>query len=136
VSGGLSVQSSGSLRVRPVSSCLIDGAASTGSSFSFGLRPINRSAVLDGGSARATVDSPAAFVAQPWTNGLRATVFYLRVLTDAALTLRLTLETSGTVTLPVQGVCGPIEISSTDRMTGLEIQGTGTFEWQVSGAQA
>jgi hypothetical protein len=132
----LTIDASGSLRVRPTPGCSIDGASSTGSSFSYKLRPVNRSAALDGGSSRATVDSPAAFVSQPWTNGLRATVFYLRVLTDSALTLRLTLETTGTVTIPCQGVFGPIELPATDRMTGLEIQGSGTFEWQVSGAQA
>jgi len=129
---GLSVQSTGSLRVRPTG-CTPDGNASSGSSFSFGLRPANRTAALNGGAARATVDSPAAFEQQPWTNGLRARVFYLRVLTDAALTLRLTLESSGPITIPCQGVFGPLEFPATDRVTGVEIKGSGTFEWQALG---
>lgn len=134
VSTSLAIQLTGSLRVRPMTGCTIDGSSSTGASFSFALRPINRSAALDGGSARATIDSPAVFVAQPWTNGLRATVFYLHVLTEAALTLRLTLEVSGAITIPCQGMFA-MEFPSTDRVTGLEIMGTGAFEWQVSGAQ-
>lgn len=131
---GLNVQLSGSLRVRPTSGCT-DGASSPGAAFNFGLRPVNRSATLDGGSARATVDTPNAFVAQPWTNGLRATSFYLRLLTDAAVTLRLTFETTGAVDMPCQGVV-VLELPSTDRLTGLSIQGTATFEWQATGAQA
>jgi len=131
----LAIEITGNLRVRPTSNgCSIDGASSTGSSFSFRLRPVNRSAALDGGSALAKVDSPMAFVAQPWTNGLAATVFYLRVLSEAALTLRLTLETTGAVTIPCQGVV-MMELPSTDRVTGLEIQGSGSFEWQASCAQ-
>lgn len=129
----LSLDLQGRLLVSPTSDCSIDGATSSAKGYRFALRPDHRSAVLEGGSSLASVASPDAFEAQPWTNGLLGRVVYFRMLTDTAMRLQITLETAEVIELPLQGTLGPWELPPTERATGLAVKGTGKFEWVVLG---
>jgi hypothetical protein len=52
---------------------------------------------------------------------------------NESISVRLTQETSGVVTIP--GVLGTmlIEFTPDDRLTGVEVDGQATFEWSVFG---
>jgi len=74
-----------------------------------------------------------SFQALPYPPSLRGKVIYIRMSSNESISVRLTQETSGVVTIP--GVLGTmlIEFTPDDRLTGVEVDGQATFEWSVFG---
>lgn len=130
----LSIELSGALRSSPAVCNAATGTGNTGPTFQLVLRAANRSAEAEVSQLLATIDSALAYVALPWPSGLYATVLYLRTADfPSGWSLRVTYETTGQVVIPIHGTV-LLETDVTDRITAVELQGSGTFAWFAAGS--
>ena len=110
----------------------VGSSGTSGPTFQLGIRSDNSSASENATSTFLTVNSALAFIPLAMPANLRATFLYIKTLTSAKLTLRVTYELTGVVTEPIRGLWIK-EFPSDDRVSLVEIQGQGDLEWYAAG---
>lgn len=125
----ISTNLAGALTSRPAT---CNGAGSSGSSGPALAFNISDSAAANASSTFTTVDSALAFTPLALPANLRARLLYIRILTTAKMTLRLTYEVTGLVVEPVIGLWVK-QFPADDRVSLIELQGQGDLEWYAAG---
>lgn len=132
----LSVKLSGTLTLAPASgSTTIEGT--NGCQYGITNRVANQSPTKENSSATGSVASTVGFVALPIHADMRGTFLEIQM-TEASgpLDIQITSVDSGVqVMLQVAGIF-MIEKPSTDAITGVAIQGTGNYQWALTGTTA
>lgn len=132
----LRVELAGTLTLKPASgSATIEGT--NGCQYGIANRVANRAPTKENSSATGSTASPASFVALPIHADMRGTFLQIQM-TEASgpLDIQVTSVGSGVqVMLQVAGVF-ILEKPSTDAITGVAIQGTGNYQWALTGTTA
>lgn len=130
------IQLASRLTLGPVDTVTDSTLPSGFTSIQFGLRPSKKSALVSSGSVR-TIASPSSYVALDGVGTgesvTQGNLLYLR--SSSAMLLRLTTYSSGgdiVAVLPVDGVF-MMEFDRSRYLKLIEVQGTGTVEWLVTG---
>lgn len=101
----------------------------------FSLRDQNKAPALDDSQQRACIESPSAFVALPISPNILGRFFAMQMDNSTKFLVRVTYVTTGQVTSPVLGMF-ITEADAGDEITGVDIQGSGTLSWAMTGTKA
>lgn len=102
----------------------------------FGTRTSNQTPTKENGSKTGDVASPSGFVALPLDANMRGTVLQIEVKGSAALDVQVTGLTSGSETISAVGGLFVLERTTEDAITAVSVQGTASFQWQLTGRAA
>lgn len=130
----LSLAVTGSVVLSPSNDCS-SSVAQGSTTFPVGIRSETKAPTADVGQQRRTVTSPASFVALGVPAGFVGRFLHLRVADGdgGPITVRVTFATAGTREIPVLGLL-QIEAPSTDAIEDVEVQGSATFSWLLTGS--
>ena len=130
----LSAVVQGSLQVKPTVDATVDQQKSTGCSYGLSLRDGNKSPDCEI-SQQIAKSAGGGFVALPFPANLAARVFYLRMRTTTVLQVRITQEVTGVTLLANLNGMILMEVGEADRITMVEVDDVGEFEWAAFGDQ-
>lgn len=132
----LSVILKGTLTVKPAPG-ESPPEGSNGCGYGISNRVDTQSAALESSSATGNVASPSSFVSLPVDSNMRGRLLQMQFRSDSGpIDVELTqLVTGVTVLSQVQGML-VLEKPASDAITALRVQGTGNFQWVLTGASA
>ncbi len=129
----LAVQLQGTFSIRPGADNSSKGDG--GCQFGVHLQTTHASATIENSQQQAFIDSTVSFVALPISSDMQGLVFFFSPNDSTPLgSIRVTYSTSGAVTLPVRGAV-VLEADTTDHISGVEFQGSATFDWALTGTR-
>lgn len=112
-------------------SCSKGESVTTGPTLDLQLREHNRCPKTHAGGVVVPIESPAAYVALPMQPAQLAGVIVLRTY-NASFLVRLTRADTTTLVIPLQGLL-VYEPPADNRLTLIEVQGSGEVAWHASG---
>ena len=130
----LNVNLQGTFEIKPT----VDSASAGdgGSQYGVQLQGIHKSATIENSQSQAFIDSTASFVSLPVSSNMQGETLFFSMDEGAGVGLiRITFSTTGVVTMPVRGTC-LLEADATDHITGVEFQGSATFDWALTGKRS
>lgn len=132
----LALKLNGTLTITPDQSATPSKSDDGPDPYGLALLTQNAEPALENSQRRAQVESPAAYVALPISANLRGRVFFLRLRgTTTPIDIRLTLATTGAVVIPqVRGMV-LMEFDEAEQISAVEVQGTATFDWVLTGVK-
>lgn len=123
----------GTLTIAPEKSQPAVPAQSSGCTFGISIvQDVHKAPSGEISQSRASIESPSAYVAMPFPANLTARVFYLRTISGGPFDIRLTHATTGQVVTPAR-YSMLTEVSETEQITAVDVQGQGSFEWAAFG---
>lgn len=132
--GNASIELKGAIITRPASANACGNSTTSGPVFQLALAAANRSAASLSSATVQVIASPAAYEALPIAANQRSTFVYLRGLDIGPWAIRLTFETTAQAVIPLSSNGSFLmEFPADDRVTLVELQGSGRVEWIAAG---